>query len=124
VPIGQYTVHVLDRASREPGYGIDFRARVLRNVVSREDNVRQIVSKVVLGEADAAVVYATDATPAMRDALQVIPIPDQLSPLTSYPIAVAHGDNPAGGQAFVSYVLSPAGQHILARWGFLPAAAP
>jgi molybdate transport system substrate-binding protein len=111
VPIGQYTAQMLDKASADPAYGADFKSRVQANTVSQEDNVRQVVSKVQLGEADAAVVYGTDATPQVRDQLQLIQIPDPLQQLATYSIAVAKGANPAGGEAFVSYVL--------ATWGFL-----
>lgn len=120
VPIGQYTATMLDKASADPSYGADFRSRVEANTVSREDNVRQVVSKVQLGEADAAVVYSTDATPQARQQLQLVQIPDAWQTLADYPIAVARGDNGAGGQAFVAYVLGPDGQAALARWGFLP----
>src|SRR5258708_3170592 len=78
VPIGQYTAQMLEKASVDPAYGADFKTRVVANTVSQEDNVRQVVSKVQLGEADAAVVYNTDATPPIRDQLQIIPVPDPL----------------------------------------------
>jgi molybdate transport system substrate-binding protein len=120
VPIGQYTAQLLDKATADPSYGSTFKRKVDNNTVSREDNVRQVVSKVQLGEADAAVVYSTDATPQVREQLQIVQVPDALQTLASYPIAVAHGSNSAGGEAFVSYVLSPAGQAKLAKWGSLP----
>src|SRR5258708_18948029 len=123
VPIGQYTLQMLDKASADPTYGADFRTKVERNIVSKEDNVRQVVSKVQLGEADAAVVYSTDATPQVRDQLQIIQVPDPLQTLATYPIAVAKGDNAAGGEAFASYVVGPQGQATLAKWGFLPPTA-
>ena len=120
VPIGQYTAQMLDKATADPAYGAAFKARVMANTVSQEDNVRQVVSKVQLGEADAAVVYSTDATPHVRDQLQIVQVPDPLQTVATYPIAVAQGSNPAGGEAFVSYVLGAEGQATLARWGFLP----
>jgi len=120
VPIGQYTAQMLDKASADPSYGSDFKSKVEANTVSREDNVRQVVSKVQLGEADAAIVYSTDATPQVRNQLQVIQVPDPLQTLAAYPIAVARGNNTAGGEAFVEYVLGPQGQATLAKWGFLP----
>src|SRR5207244_12729772 len=95
-------------------------SKVLANTVSTEDNVRQVVSKVRLGEADAAVVYSTDTTPQLRGQLQIIQVPDQLQSLATYPIAVAKGSNAAGGEAFVEFVLGPLGQATLAKWGFLP----
>lgn len=122
VPIGQYTAQMLDKAAADPAYGLDFKSKVEANTVSKEDNVRQVVSKVQLGEADAAVVYGTDATPQVRDQLQLIQVPDSLQTLATYPIAVAKGANSAGGEAFVSYVLGPEGQSTLAKWGFLPPA--
>jgi molybdate transport system substrate-binding protein len=119
VPIGQYTLQMLDKAVADPAYGADFKSKVEANTVSKEDNVRQVVSKVQLGEADAAVVYSTDATPQVRDQLQIIQVPDPLQTLATYPIAVAKGSNPAGGATFVSFVLGAAGQATLAKWGFL-----
>lgn len=123
VPIGQYTSKLLDKASADPNYGSDFKSAVTSNTVSQEDNVRQVVSKVQLGEADAAIVYSTDATPQVRDKLNIFPIPDALQTLAAYPIAVAKGSNSTGGEAFVAYVLGPDGQAALAKWGFLPPAA-
>jgi molybdate transport system substrate-binding protein len=121
VPIGQYTAQMLDKAVADPTtYGSDFKVKVEANIVSREENVRQVVSKVQLGEADAAVVYSTDATPQVRDQLQIVQVPDALQSLATYPIAVAKGANAAGGEAFVDYVLGPDGQATLAKWGFLP----
>jgi molybdate transport system substrate-binding protein len=119
VPIGAYTTQLLDKASADPSYGSDFRARVMANAVSEEDNVRQVVAKVQLGEADAAIVYSTDASPRVRDRLQVISVPDQLQTPASYAIAVARGSNAAGGEAFVSYVMGADGQATLATWGFI-----
>ena len=126
VPIGQYTSAMLDKAAADPAYGADFPKQVEGNIVSREDNVRQIVSKVQLGEADAGVVYTTDVTPQVRDQLQQIAIPDPLQTIATYPIAVAKGSNAAGGEAFTQFVLGPQGQAILGKWGFLtlPVNAP
>ena len=120
VPIGQYTTQMLDRAAADPAYSADFRVKVEKNIVSREDNVRQVVAKVQLGEADAAVVYSTDATLQVRDQLLIIQVPDALQTLATYPIAVARGKNAAGAEAFVAYALGSHGQGSLARWGFLP----
>src|SRR5207247_9613709 len=63
VPVGVYTQNMLDRMSRDPRFGTGFKDRVNANIVSLEANVRQIVAKVQLGEADAGVVYRTDVTP-------------------------------------------------------------
>ena len=121
VPIGQYTQAMLERASADPSYGPDFKARVEQNVVSREDNVRQVLAKVQLGEADAALVYTSDVTPQLRDQLRQVAVPAPLNTLATYPVAVARGANTPGGEAFVEYLLAPPGQDILARWGFIKA---
>ena len=64
--------------------------------------------------------YATDITAQTKDQLNSFPVPDPLNTVVVYPIAVARGDNTAGGQAFVNFVLSPAGQAVLASFNFLP----
>jgi molybdate transport system substrate-binding protein len=120
VPVGNYARQALEKLSQDPSYGPDFAKRVLANLVSEETNVKQVASKVQLGEADAGIVYSTDVTPALRAAVRVIQIPPECNVIAKYPIAVVKGaHNAAGAQAFIAYVLSPAGQAILARHGFL-----
>ena len=122
VPVGNYARQSLEKISQDPAFGPDFSKRVLANLVSEETNVRQVAAKVQLGEADAGIVYATDVTPAIRDAVRVIQIPPALNVIAKYPIAVVKGaQNEAGARAFIAYVLSPAGQTILVRHGFLAA---
>jgi len=116
VPIGAYTLRILDAASRR--YGSDFRGKVEARVVSRELNVRQVLAKVTLGEADAAIVYRTDAASSKQD-VEVIPIPAGLNVQAEYPIAVlTRSKQPALAGEFVGLVLSPAGREVLARFGF------
>ena len=116
VPIGEYTVRILEAASRR--YGPAFGAAVESRVASRELNVRQVLAKVALGEADAAIVYRTDAL-VSRGAVEVISIPPELNVVAEYPIAVLRGAPQAGlARAFVELVLSSAGQAVLARHGF------
>jgi molybdate transport system substrate-binding protein len=113
VPVGEYSLAVLDNAAAA-GYGGDFRQRVLANVASYEDNVRAVVSKVALGEADGGIVYATDAT---STAVRALPIDDPINVVARYPIAALDGAG-AGATAFVAYVVSAEGQAVLARYGF------
>jgi molybdate transport system substrate-binding protein len=122
VPVGNYARQALEKMSQDPAFGPDFSKRVLANLVSEETNVRQVAAKVQLGEADAGIVYATDITPALRDAVRVIQIPPAFNVIAKYPIAVVKGTQyEAGARAFIAYVLSPAGQTILVRHGFLAA---
>jgi len=123
VPAGQYTLEMLHAASRDPAFGADFADRVLANVVSREDNVKSVVAKVRLGEADAGIVYTTDAAGAAAADLKTLPIPDRLNPIADYPIAVlARARQPELARQFVAFVLSAEGQRVLAGFGFIPAA--
>jgi molybdate transport system substrate-binding protein len=124
VPVGNYSRQSLEKMSQDAAFGADFSKRVLANLVSEETNVRQVAAKVHLGEADAGIVYSTDVTPALRDAVRVIQIPSALNVIAKYPIAVVKAaQNEAGAQAFIADVLSPAGQTLLVRHGFLAAGA-
>lgn len=124
VPVGNYARESLTRMSQDPAFGTDFARRVLANVVSNETNVKQVVAKVQLGEADAGIVYVSDITAAVRPAVTVIDIPDAYNVIARYPVAVVKdAPNPSGAQAFIDYLLSPAGQAVLARYGFVAASA-
>lgn len=120
VPIGRYTLQILDRAAMT--LGKDFRARVEAKVASRELNVRQVLSKVKLGEAAAGVVYRTDARSAPEVA--VVAIPPDINVIAEYPIATVTGAaHPQLARAWVDFVLSEAGQRALQAAGFLPPVA-
>ncbi len=117
VPIGRYTLQILDSASAR--FGADFRARVEARIVSRELNVRQVLAKVSLGEAQAGIVYRTDAMSAV-DSLSIVTIPADLNVVAEYPIAVTtQAKSPVAARAFVDFVLSPDGQRALRRAGFV-----
>lgn len=119
VPVGDYTRRMLSAIDKSGTYGKDFSARFLRNVVSEEPNVRQVALKVQLGEADAAVVYTTDVTPALKPFVRVIALPSRFNQSASYPIGTLSATpNAEAAQAFVAYVLSSDGQWILRKWGF------
>lgn len=119
VPIGMYTQAMLDRVSQSPEYPRDFADRVNANIVSHEGNVRQIVAKVQLGEADAAVVYTSDVTPHVAPELVSFDIPAEFNMVAAYPIALVQGaQNRDGAAAFIAYALAPNGQEVMARWNF------
>ncbi|ADV66375.1 molybdate ABC transporter substrate-binding protein [Deinococcus maricopensis] len=120
VPVGDYARRMLSAIDASGTYGRDFSARVLRNVVSEEPNVRQVALKVQLGEADAAVVYATDLTPALKGSVRAVALPSRFNQTATYPLgAVRNAGAPNAARQFVQYVLSPDGQRILRKWGFL-----
>ena len=123
VPAGRYSRTVLQNLSRDAAFGADFATRVLRNVVSEEENVKSVVGKVQLGEADAGLVFRSDVTPTVARFVQVIELPESANIIASYPIALLKdAKQPDAGAAFVTLVLSPAGQQILERRGLIPAA--
>lgn len=119
VPVGDYTRRMLSAIDKSGTYGTDYSDRFLRNVLSEEPNVRQVALEVQLGEADAAVVYTTDVTPALIPFVQVIALPSRFNQSASYPIGKRSGTPNAGAaKAFVTYVRSSEGQKILRKWGF------
>lgn len=121
VPVGRYSLEFLDNAARDPLFGASFMENVLNNVVSYEQDVKFVLAKVSLGEADAGIVYISDITGRNASKVVQIEIPDSLNILAGYPIAVVNDSpNPALAQAFIDYVLSPEGQALLRQYGFLP----
>jgi molybdate transport system substrate-binding protein len=122
VPIRDYTNTLLDQLALDPAYGAAYRTAVLSNIVSEEDNVRQISAKIALGEGDAGIVYFSDVTPDLADAVQIFPIPDAVNTVAEYPLALVQtAVPPTAARDFVLFVRSRAGQCILARWNFIPA---
>ena len=122
VPVGQYALDFLDKAVLDAAFGSIFKDDVLKNVVSYEQDVKAVLTKVVLGEADAGIVYTTDVVGDSAGKVGRLDIPDALNTIASYPIArVSDSANADQAQAFVDTVLSPAGQAVLAQYGFLPA---
>jgi molybdate transport system substrate-binding protein len=83
-----------------------------------QDTVCQMVARIQLGGADAAIVYTTDITSRIADQFVSIDLPEELQVIATYPIAVADGRNRAGGDAFAAYVLSPPAQDSLVKWRF------
>ena len=121
VPLGRYAREALRKLGAARGFGPDFAARVEQAAVSLEQNSNAVASRIRLGEADAAIVYASDAR-AADSALRVVPIPEPYNVTATYPIAVVRGAEPAApARAFVSLATGPEGQAILARHGFMPA---
>lgn len=118
VPIGAYTLQILERARGQAG--ADFPARVQARVVSRELNVRQVLTKVTLGEADAGIVYRSDARSAGAR-VRVIEIPAEVNVPAEYPIAaVTQAPHRELARQWVALVTGPEGQAVLTRAGFGP----
>jgi molybdate transport system substrate-binding protein len=116
VPVGSYTLQILKN--------MNLSAAVLKNVVSQETDVREVLAKVALGEADAGFVYSTDAK-TVAGRVTVIKVPAWAQPKVQYGICVvsSSGDK-RDAQAFVNRVLAKAGQAKLLAYGFLPRVKP
>jgi molybdate transport system substrate-binding protein len=118
VPAGKYARQVLDNLNAT--LGADYKDKVLANVVSNDNDIRQVLARVELGEADAGIVYVSDAGAAPE--LGKLDIPSDANVVAQYPIAPLAGTlNPDLATAFVGYVLSTEGQATLEKWGFMPA---
>jgi len=109
VPVGDYTRQVLEDMSLTDA---------LDNVVSNEDDVKGVVGKVTLGEADAGFVYATDARVAGED-VTVVELPEGSQPSIEYQIAVVVGSEKEAAEAFVELVLGDEGREQLEAAGFI-----
>jgi molybdate transport system substrate-binding protein len=108
VPAGRYAAEAVAKAE------------VTVKPVSQEDNVKAVVTKVSLGEADAGIVYVTDVT-AGGDRVEGVDIPEELNVTATYPIATVKASKAQqAAQAFVDLVLSAEGRQVLGRYGFLP----
>ena len=124
VPVGRYSRQALQLLARDPSFGGDFATRVLRNVVSEEENVKSVAGKVQLGEADAGVVYRSDVTPAVARFLKVMQLPESAQITPSYWVGIMGSATEFNGaRAFLELMLSPQGQQVLQKRGLMPAAA-
>ena len=107
VPVGRYALEAFAKAKVPAPAG------------TNEADVKAVVTRVSMGEADAGVVYVTDVA-AGGASVEGVTIPDAHNMLARYPIAtLKDARNATGGRAFVEYVLSPGGQRMLAGSGFL-----
>jgi molybdate transport system substrate-binding protein len=112
VPVGSYTLQILNN--------MNLSAAVLPNVVSRETDVREVLAKVALGEADAGFVYATDAK-IDAGKVRVLKVPAWAQPKVRYGICiVSQSADKADARAFVRKVMGRTGQAKLVKAGFLP----
>jgi len=116
VPVGSYTLQILKN--------MGLTANVTSNFVSRETDVRDVLGKVALGQADAGFVYSTDAK-TVPGRVTVIRMPAWAQPKITYAMAVvAASENKADARAFIRKVLSKSGQATMIRYGFLPLVKP
>jgi molybdate transport system substrate-binding protein len=121
VPVGKYTREAIENLAHQPGFPPGYSSKVLGNMVSQEENVKSVVAKVQLGEADAGFVYRSDVTREVSRYLTVLEIPKEANVLASYPIVVLAGGDTAAARSFVNLVTGAEGKRVLAKHGLIPA---
>jgi len=110
VPCGKYAGQILS------GAGVT----IPTDTITRGQDVKATLAAVTNGDADAGIVYVSDAKTA-GSAVTAVPIPDAQNAIATYPMVVLkQSTNPAAARAFVAYVASPPGQATLRSYGFLP----
>jgi molybdate transport system substrate-binding protein len=120
VPVGNYARTAFANLAKLPAYGPQFAQNVAANVVSNEVDVKAVVTKISLGEADAGVSYLTDVTPGVAKSINTIPFPAGTAPEAVYPIAIVKASkNADAAKAFIDFILSPEGQVFLKERGFI-----
>lgn len=121
VPIGNYARQVIDQLAADPALGLAYREATLRNIVSNEANVRAVLTKIELGEADAGIVYRTDARQSGTK-VRTVAIPDAANVIATYPIAVIKASrHSAAAAVFLAFLRGPEAQRLLLDAGFDPA---
>lgn len=124
VPAGEYALQFVKKAAADPAFPPRFRDAVLANIVSYEDNVRSVLNKVALGEADAGIVYSSDVAQPAQAQVRTVEIPAALNVVAEYPAAVLSDSAQRElAQAFVDQLLSERGQQRVVEFGFEPVAA-
>jgi molybdenum ABC transporter molybdate-binding protein len=117
VPIGKYTRQVFENAKAT--YGKDFPEKVMSNVVSLETNVKQVLQKVSLGEAEAGIVYPTDVTPEFLKTVEIIEIPRENNVVATNYISVPNeAPNKDLAEKFMQMMLSDKGQEIFLNYHY------
>jgi molybdate transport system substrate-binding protein len=120
VPAGRYADQVIWALDASGRFGRGYRRRVAANVVSRETNVRSVLSKVMLGEADAGIVYVTDAV-TTKGKVNWLAIPARFNATAIYPITmIADSTQKALAAEFIRFVRGGESKRILASHGFRP----
>lgn len=117
VPVGRYSMQMLEKADRSGVYGAGFKEHVIKNIVSYEENVRAVLSKILLGEADAGIVYSSDV---LESGARLIRVPDNINVIASYYISpISDSSNQDLGRDFIEFIFSPDGQQLLVSNGFI-----
>ncbi|GFZ34576.1 molybdate ABC transporter substrate-binding protein [Clostridium zeae] len=119
VPCGSYFYTALDAAVKDSSITADEKYKILKNIKSQELNVKDIVTKVQLGDGDVGIVYKSDITEANKKDLDMIKIDEFAKINVEYPIGIVKNTkNNQEAEAFVNYVNSKEGKEVLSKYGF------
>jgi molybdate transport system substrate-binding protein len=120
LPAAFYVTEFLTKADAAGLANRQFRARVRQNTVSEEPDIRMVATKISMGAADGAIVYATDVTPEVREKVFEVPIPQELNVRAEYMIGMVKSSaKKEAAKRFYDYVLSSKGQAVLVEAGFM-----
>ncbi|SNX53743.1 molybdate ABC transporter substrate-binding protein [Thermoanaerobacterium sp. RBIITD] len=116
VPAGKYAFDILSKIDAD---NKGFKDAALKNIITKEVTVTDVAQKVAMGEADAGIVYVTDAKPFL-DKVKVIDIPDKYNVIATYPVAIVRGTKDKTlSKKFVDFILNGDGKKTLKDYGFI-----
>lgn len=119
VPCGAYFYKAIDKAVMDKTIDKDTYNKILKNIKSSELNVKDIVSKVAMGNADVGIVYRTDINKSNQDKIQIITDEEFSKQKVEYPIAIISGSNhKKAAKAFIEYLTSNKGKTLMSKYGF------
>ena len=119
VPISRYAQQLIDGLAKQPDYPTGFASAYAANVVSKEDNVKAIISKLEIGQGDAGIVYVTDAAASTK--VKTIDVPDAANVPASYAgVVVGASTHQEAARTFLGWLTRADGQAVLQQFGFLP----
>jgi molybdate transport system substrate-binding protein len=121
VPIRRYADALIAALGALPNAPAGFADAYAANLLPGVENVGAVRAAVEIGEADAAIVYVTDAF-ASGSKVLTIDVPDEANPIAEYGAVAIKDQDVAPAHAFLDWVLGPVGQSIFGSFGFLPPA--
>ncbi len=116
VPVGRYTRQLFAGLATDPAFGPALVKGIEGNVVSEENQVKAVLTKLLLGEADAGIVYRSDLVAGAGRRLQTIPLPGRHLPHIVYPLAKVRGGS-AQTAEFVDYLSGEEARQTFDRFG-------
>ncbi|WP_176461942.1 molybdate ABC transporter substrate-binding protein [Anaeromicrobium sediminis] len=114
VPAGGYALEVIHKLDSK--YKGAYEEKVLDNIASRENNVKQVLAKVLLKEADGAFVYSSDVTKEIKDEVNIIEIPKEYNTEAEYRACILAKDTETA--ALYEYIMGEPGLGIFEKYGF------